>query len=197
MKRKKRFGNVTEIAAVLGTSEGWAGSILARLGVPVGNTGTYLLPTLLDALEAAAQGIESTRSASLSLEEVSDDKEECLRWLVHELERRNVNLVFRHGRRGANMKFKNTQDSVFSVFAYVSLQKKENGQVGFTLNKLASRRAKWYVFIAKPLGKAFIRSKDELIEAYGEDDKPISLTFSPGSDVHLFEHNVGRLLSGY
>ncbi len=80
------------------------------------------------------------------------------------------------------------------VRAFVSLKDRIGGkQAVFSFRGITEETIPWYIFVVKPWGKVFLRSRSELIEKRGVKEV-VSLTISRSNGLYYFENRIAELL---
>lgn len=191
--------SVEMLASALRANLAWTGAFLERLGVAVGLDGRFDAAAACRALDAAARLYEERGGGdSLAGAEMGPSEESCRAWLVAQLAEYGVKVVGRGLRCAARFTLELQDGRTVRALTYVSLRSKASGQCGFTAGHLTDEDIEWYLFIAKPLGRVFLRRRIEVLSRLrlqpGQaPPSAAAVTFSRSS-ADVLEARVGELL---
>lgn len=201
-RTKKR--PVAELAEHLGEDAGWVGGLLNDLGVPVDREGRYdprKLTRLLDRLRSTAPQAQQVDAAARSM--MGGTGESCRRYLISELAQHGIEVIHRAEHHNARFTVRLPSGKKLWFATYVALRPKSShqGQVGFRAGPGESDdKPDWYVFVAGPFGKVYVRSRSEMRSRWQKRHKgpmgQMSVTFSIGQEADLLENRVEDILAG-
>ena len=197
--------HVAELAQILGKSEPWATAILGRIGVMPDDDGTFDPSQAAIALQHVLfddplRRREGTKPDWLTKAEMGATEHTCRDWLIDQFRDYGLEVDGRALRSGAQMTLRRPDGSEVQVVTYVTLKPKPSGQVGFTVNHLSNREYDWFAFVAKPLGKAYLKRRKEILASSrrrkADDLNRTSITVSAGTTDDLFENRIRELVEG-
>lgn len=201
----KKDPHISDLAQIFGKSEPWTTAILGRMGVMPEDDGTFDATQAADALQqvlfdAPLREMATVKPDWLTAAEMGATEDSCREWLIAQFKEYGLEVVGRALRSGARMTLLRPSGSEVQVITYVALKAKPSGQIGFTVNHLANEEYDWFVFVAKPLGKAYFRRRKEIL-ASSKRRKPdeltrTSITISAGTLDDLFENRIRELVEG-
>ena len=197
--------HVADLGRLLNRDEHWAAAILGRVGVIPDEDGTFDAAEAAEALQQALFNAppkepSAERPDWLTAAEMGSNEDSCREWLISRLKEYGLDVVGRALRSGARMTLRRPDGSRVQIVTYVAMKEKPSGQIGFTVNHLANESYDWFAFVAKPLGKAFLRRRTEILASLKKRNPDevtrASITMSAGTEDDLFENRIRELVEG-
>ena len=201
--------NIKALSDALDAAPAWLGNVLARLKVDVDDTGFYDPQAVRQALDSASRMVMAAGDSSalspeitntlLTVTEMGADQEGCVAWLKKQFSEHGLKVIGRGGTRNlVTFTLERADGEQMKVSVHAALRLKEKtGQVGFSVSGLEYDDLRWFAFVAKPWGRAYLRNRDDIKKTIRSDKRDLKtafLTFSPGVNDDLFEKRIDELV---